>query len=70
MYHSDHFDNDEQILTQQFNNNSVSPEIKDIDDKGILCNSDINFMNNDRQNLVIQQENELSDPESEAENID
>ncbi|CAG8838761.1 7857_t:CDS:2, partial [Cetraspora pellucida] len=32
-------------------NNSVFPEIMDIDNEGILCDSDINFMNNDGQNL-------------------
>ncbi|CAG8782402.1 2564_t:CDS:1, partial [Racocetra fulgida] len=53
MYHTDHFDNNEQISTQQFSNNSVFLEIMDIDDEGILCDSDINFMNNDRQNLVL-----------------
>ncbi|CAG8589758.1 23000_t:CDS:2, partial [Cetraspora pellucida] len=70
MYYTDHFDNNEQISTQQFSNNSVFPEIMDIDDEGILYDSDINFMNNDRQNLVLQQENELSDPESEVRNVD
>ncbi|CAG8575690.1 497_t:CDS:2 [Cetraspora pellucida] len=70
MYHTDHFDNNEQISTQQFSNNSVFPEIMDIDDEGILCDSDINFMNNDGQNLVLQRENELSDPESEVRNVD
>ncbi|CAG8597880.1 10396_t:CDS:2, partial [Dentiscutata heterogama] len=86
MYHTDHFDNNEQISTQQFSNNSVFPEIMDIDDEGILCDSDINFMNNDGQNLVLQRgscgpvhlnmdnvvnrENKLSDPESEVRNVD
>ncbi|CAG8834189.1 10800_t:CDS:2, partial [Racocetra persica] len=64
MYHTDHFDNDEQNSTQQFSNNSVFPEIIDIDDEDILCDNDINFMNNDRQ------KNELSDPENEVRNID
>ncbi|CAG8739066.1 4822_t:CDS:2 [Cetraspora pellucida] len=59
-------------------NNSVFPEIIDIDDKGILCDSDINFMNNDGQNLVLQRgscgpvhlnTDNLSDPESEVRNV-
>ncbi|CAG8500932.1 867_t:CDS:2, partial [Racocetra fulgida] len=33
MYHTDHFDNNEQISTQQFSNNSVFPEIMDIDNE-------------------------------------